>query len=160
MAQRATQEFVFVVVGATGAVGREFLRLLEERKFPIKELRLVASKRSMGKTLEFRHEDIPIRELTPEVFDGAHIAFFTAGGEISREFVPVAAKAGAVVLDDSSTFRMDPDVPLVVPEVNPHLLEAMPARRIFPVANCSVIQLMVALGPIHRAARIRRIVLC
>ncbi len=159
MAQRVNQEFIFVIVGATGAVGRELLRLLEERKFPIKELRLVASKRSFGKTLEFRREELPIRELTPEVFNGAHIAFFTAGGNISREFAPIAAKAGAVVLDDSGTFRMDADVPLVVPEVNPHLLETMPPRRIFPVANCSVIQLVVALAPLHRAARIKRVVL-
>ncbi|HYF35671.1 MAG TPA: aspartate-semialdehyde dehydrogenase, partial [Prosthecobacter sp.] len=106
------------IVGATGAVGVEMLRCLEQRQFPVGQLTLLASARSAGKKMKFKGEDVTIKELTPESFAGVDIALFSAGGGISRDFAPHAVKAGAVVVDNSSAFRMDPDVPLVVPEIN------------------------------------------
>ena len=112
------------VVGATGAVGAEMLRCLEQRGFPVGQLSLLASARSVGKNLQFKGEDVAVTELTPESFAGVDIALFSAGGGISKEFAPHAVKAGAVVVDNSSAYRMDPTVPLVVPEIN-----AADARR-------------------------------
>jgi aspartate-semialdehyde dehydrogenase len=144
------------IAGATGAVGVEFLRCLEERDFPISELRLLASARSAGKTMRFRGRDIAVEELTENSFRDIDVAFFSAGGSISKKFGPLAAKAGAVVVDNSSAFRMDPAVPLVIPEINPDAI----ARHtgIIAVPNCSTIIGIVPLWPIHRKNRIHRLI--
>lgn len=154
---------VVAVVGATGAVGREMLETLETRGFPLAEIRALASSRSAGETLEFADQEITVEELTKDSFEGVDIALFSAGGDISREYGPIAAKAGAVVIDNSSAFRMDKDVPLVVPEVNaPALREALKARGdkglIIANPNCSTIQLVVALKPISDAVGLERVV--
>jgi aspartate-semialdehyde dehydrogenase len=144
------------VVGATGAVGVELLRVLERRNFPVASLRLLASSRSVGKTLEFRGKAYPVEELTTAAFKGIDIAFFSAGATRSREFVPAAKAAGAVAIDNSSAFRMDPTVPLVVPEVNAGDL----ARHGGLIANpnCTAAILATAVWPIHQVAGIRKIV--
>jgi aspartate-semialdehyde dehydrogenase len=149
--------FVVAIVGATGAVGREMLRVLEQRRFPVKRLVLLASKRSVGHKLPFAGKEVSVAELTPESFAGVQIALFSAGASVSREFGPIAAAAGAVVIDNSSAWRMDPQVPLVVPEVN---LEAAAQRPkgIIANPNCATIQMVVALKPLHDAARIKHIV--
>ncbi|HJW86829.1 MAG TPA: aspartate-semialdehyde dehydrogenase [Candidatus Brocadiaceae bacterium] len=144
------------VVGATGAVGEEFLRILESRKFPIRELRLLASKRSAGKKIRFCGVDYTVQELTKNSFQGIKIALFSAGSGISKEFVPYAIESGAVCVDNSSAFRMDDDVPLVVPEVNPQDIKKH--HGVIANPNCSTIQMVVALKPIHDAARIKRVV--
>lgn len=144
------------VAGATGAVGAEFLRLLEERPFPLASLKLLASSRSAGKTLKFRGEDVPVEELTADSFKGVDIAFFSAGGGRSREFAPAAVQAGAVVIDNSSAFRMDPEVPLVVPEVNG--AATCEHRGIIANPNCSTILLVMALAPLHHLSPVRRVV--
>src|SRR3972149_5423329 len=144
------------VVGATGAVGEEFLRILEERKFPVKELRLLASKRSAGKKMRFCGADYTVQELTKHSFQGIKIALFSAGASISREYVPYAIESGAICVDNSSAFRMDDDVPLVVPEVNPQ--DIAKHHGVIANPNCSTIQMVVALKPIHDAARIKRVV--
>ncbi|MEJ6724186.1 MAG: aspartate-semialdehyde dehydrogenase [Akkermansiaceae bacterium] len=138
------------IVGATGAVGREMLVCLEERDFPLGKLTLLASARSAGQKLTFRGEEVTIQELTKESFDGIDIALFSAGGGISEEFGPVAAKAGCVVIDNSSAFRMDPDVPLVVPEINPAAAAHHP-RGIIANPNCSTIITLMGLYPLHQA---------
>jgi aspartate-semialdehyde dehydrogenase len=149
--------FVVAVVGATGAVGREMVRILEQRRFPVKRLVALASKRSAGQKLAFAGGEVVVEELTPQSFAGVDVAFFSAGGSVSREFGPIAAAAGAVVIDNSSVWRMDRDVPLVVPEVN---LEAAAHRPkgIIANPNCSTIQLVVALKPLHDAARVKTII--
>ena len=144
------------IAGATGAVGREFLKLMEARDFPINNLKLLASERSVGKKLEFCGEQIAVEELTPKSFQGVDLAFFSAGKGRSREFVRHAVDAGTVVIDNSSAFRMDPDVPLVVPEINPHM--AFKHNGIIANPNCSTIQMVVALNPLHKAATINRVV--
>jgi aspartate-semialdehyde dehydrogenase len=144
------------IAGATGVVGTEFLKLLDARDFPIKNLKLLASARSAGKALEFRGEKIPVEELTPKSFCGVDLAFFTAGRERSREFVPHAVDAGAVVIDNSSAFRMDPEVPLVVPEINPQT--AFDHKGTIANPNCSTIQMVVALNPLHKAATVKRVI--
>jgi aspartate-semialdehyde dehydrogenase len=144
------------IAGATGAVGAEFLRLLEERSFPLASLRLLASARSAGKTIRFKGEDLPIEELTNDSFKGTDIAFFSAGGGRSRDFAPAATEAGAVVIDNSSAFRMDPNVPLVVPEVNPE--DAVAHRGIIANPNCSTIILLMALTPLHKLSPVKRVV--
>lgn len=144
------------VVGATGAVGEEFIRILESRNFPVQELRLLASKRSSGKKMRFRGADHTVQELTKHSFRGIKIALFSAGASISREYVPYAIESGAVCVDNSSAFRMDDDVPLVVPEVNPQ--EIARHHGVIANPNCSTIQLVVALKPIHDVARIKRVV--
>jgi len=146
------------IVGATGAVGNEMLRVLEERAFPVKSLRLLASERSEGDFLEFGGEELMVEKLTTDSFEGIDIALFSAGGERSREFCPVAVAAGAVCIDNSSVWRMDPDVPLVVPEVNPAEIGRYAKKGIIANPNCSTIQMVVALKPLHDAARIKRIV--
>lgn len=145
------------VVGATGAVGAEMLEILAERKFPVERLLPLASSRSAGATVTFRGEDVTVKLLTEDAFEGIDIALFSAGAEISREFAPKAVAAGAVVIDNSSAWRMDPTVPLVVPEVNPDDLSGH--HGIIANPNCSTIQLVVALKPLHDAAYIRRIVI-
>ena len=149
-------KYIVAVVGATGAVGNEMIAILEERNFRVEELRLFASERSEGKTLEFHGKPVAVEILTDKVFDGIDIALFSAGGDRSLEFAPAAVKAGCVVVDNSSAWRMDPGVPLVVPEVNPHDLDWH--KGIIANPNCSTIQMVVALKPIHDAAKIRRVV--
>ncbi len=144
------------VAGATGAVGREILAILEERNFPVGDLRVLASSRSVGTPLSFRGSEYRVEELREDSFRGVDIALFSAGAERSKTFAPIAAESGAVVVDNSSAFRMDPDVPLVVPEVNTPALADH--HGIIANPNCSTIQMVVALKPLHDVARIRRIV--
>lgn len=151
-------KYVVAVVGATGAVGNEMVSALEERNFPVAKLRLFASERSEGKTIEFHGKPVTVEILTDKVFGGIDIALFSAGGDRSLEFAPAAAKAGCVVIDNSSAWRMDPDVPLVVPEVNAHDLAWYTRKGIIANPNCSTIQMVVALKPIHDAAKIKRVV--
>ncbi len=144
------------VVGATGAVGQTTLKILEQRKFPIRELRAYASARSAGKTVTFAGESVTVERLDAGSFKGIDIALFSAGSEQSREFAPLAVKAGAIVVDKSSAFRMDPDVPLVVPEIN-----GAAARRhkgIVAVPNCTTIVTVMPLKPLHDLGRLRRVV--
>ncbi|MBU0481996.1 MAG: aspartate-semialdehyde dehydrogenase [Proteobacteria bacterium] len=152
------RKFNVAVAGATGAVGGAMLKVLERRNFPVKELRLLASERSIGKKLRFRDQDIEVRLLDKNAFTGIDIALFSAGAARSLDFAPAAAAAGAVVVDNSSAFRMDPEIPLVVPEVNPHAIDQYKGRRIIANPNCSTIQMLVALKPIHDKVRIKRIV--
>ncbi len=152
----ARKEFKVAVVGATGAVGNMMVRVLEERAFPVGELTLLASARSVGKKMSFKGSEIPVQELTENSFAGIQVALFSAGGTISKKFAPIAARAGVVVIDNSSAFRMDPTVPLVVPEVNPEA--ALSHSGIIANPNCSTIQMVVALKPIQDAVGIRRIV--
>lgn len=144
------------IAGATGAVGTELIKLLEQRNFPCDELRLLASKRSAGKTLKFKGTDVTIQELTKDSFEGIDVAYFSAGGGRSLEFCPAAAAAGAVVIDNSSAFRMDDDVPLVVPEVNADA--AFEHKGIIANPNCTTIQMLVALKPLHDYGTIKRVV--
>ena len=145
------------MVGATGAVGEAVLSILEERGFPVGELVPLASERSAGETLGFGGRQVTVRELAKHDFAGIDIAFFSAGGAVSREHAPRAAAAGAVVIDNTSEFRYADDVPLVVAEVNPHALAEYTRRNIIANPNCSTMQMLVALAPIHRAAGIERI---
>ncbi len=147
---------VVAVVGATGLVGSKMLEVLEERSFPIKELKCLASARSKGKTLKFRGETVSVEELTETSFQGVDIALFSAGGSTSKKFAPCAAKAGCVVVDNSSAWRMDPEVPLVVPEVNAH--DIPKHKGIIANPNCSTIQMVVVLKPLHDAATIERVI--
>lgn len=149
--------FVVAVCGATGAVGREMLKTLEQRRFPVKRLVALSSAKSAGKKLVFNDQEITVQELGPHSFEGADVALFSAGGNVSKEFGPIAAKAGAVVIDNSSAWRMDPDVPLVVPEVNMAAAANRP-KGIIANPNCSTIQMVVALKPLHDAARIKHII--
>lgn len=149
--------FVVAVVGATGAVGREMIRVLDQRRFPVKRLVALASKRSAGQKLQFAGSEVTVGELSPGALAGAQVALFSAGSSVSREFGPIAAGAGAVVIDNSSAWRIDPDVPLVVPEVNMEAADRRP-KGIIANPNCATIQLVVALKPLHDAARIRHIV--
>ena len=144
------------IVGATGAVGAEFLKLLEQRNYPIKSLRLLASARSAGKKIRFRDEDITVEELTHDAFDAIDHAFFSAGGGISKEFAASAVKAGAVVIDNSSAFRYDDNVPLVVPEINPD--DARNHDGIIANPNCTTIVTLLAVAPLHREFDVTRIV--
>ena len=149
-------KYIVAVAGATGAVGNEMINILEERNFPVEKLILLASERSEGKTLSFRRKETNINVLDKDSFNGVDIALFSAGASRSLEFAPIAAKSGAVVIDNSSAFRMAPDVPLVVPEVNPHAIKRH--KGIIANPNCSTIQMVVALKPLHDAARIKRII--
>ncbi len=144
------------VVGATGAVGNMMIKVLEERNFPVKQLKLLASKRSAGRKLQFRNSEIEVQELTESSFDDVELALFSAGASVSRKFAPIAASKGCVVVDNSSAFRMEPDVPLVVPEVNPYALKHH--KKIIANPNCSTIQMVVALKPLQDAAGIKRII--
>jgi aspartate-semialdehyde dehydrogenase len=157
MASQGRTNPVVAIVGATGAVGVEMIGCLERRKFPLAELRLLASARSAGKTLRFRGEPLIVRELTAASFAGVDVALFSAGSAISREFAPLAVRAGAVVIDNSSAFRMDPNVPLVVPEINAQA--AREHRGIIANPNCTAIISVVPLWPIHRTNRIVRLLI-
>ena len=143
------------VVGATGAVGVEMIKTLEKRNFPVGELTLLASARSVGKTLPFRGKEITVKELTKDSFAGIDIALFSAGGSISKEFAPIAAKAGCVVVDNSSYFRMDPSVPLVVPEIN--AADVKNHKNIIANPNCTTAITLMALYPLHKAFGVKRI---
>ncbi|MBI5099277.1 MAG: aspartate-semialdehyde dehydrogenase [Nitrospirae bacterium] len=149
-------KYVVAIVGATGAVGNEMAEVLEERNFPVKKLRLFASERSEGKIISFHDESVTVEILTENVFKGIDIALFSAGGERSLHYAPIATKEGCVVVDNSSAWRMDPKVPLVVPEVNTHDLKWH--KGIIANPNCSTIQMVVVLKPIHDAAKIKRVV--
>ncbi len=152
-AQKKT--FNVAVVGATGAVGREMIRMLEDRKFPIKTLRLFASEKSRGKSLKFNGNDVIVEMLRNDLFSGLDVAIFSAGATVSKEFAPIFAQKGIFVIDNSSAWRMDPEIPLVVPEVNPHVLNR--DKKIIANPNCSTIQMVVALKPIHDAVKIKSI---
>jgi aspartate-semialdehyde dehydrogenase len=152
------KKYNVAVVGATGAVGNEMVATLEQRKFPLKKLTLLASARSIGKTLSYKGEEIPVDELTENSFKGIDIGLFSPGGAVSTKFAPIAAAAGCVVIDNTSAFRMEPDIPLVVPEVNEHAIARYKNRGIIANPNCSTIQMVVALKPLHDAAKIKRVV--
>ncbi|OUM95218.1 MAG: aspartate-semialdehyde dehydrogenase [Firmicutes bacterium ZCTH02-B6] len=144
------------IVGATGAVGEELIKILQERRFPVGELRLLASRRSAGRRVKVGSDEIEVQAASADAFRGIDVAFFSAGGSVSKALAPEAVKAGAVVIDNTSAFRMDPSVPLVVPEVNPQA--ALKHQGIIANPNCSTIIMLVALNPLHQAARVRRVV--
>ncbi len=146
------------VAGATGAVGGAMLDVLARRDFPLGELRLLASERSVGRKLKFKDQEIAVQQLTGDSFKDIDVALFSAGASRSLEFAPAAAEAGAVVVDNSSAYRMDPEIPLVVPEVNPHAISQYTRRGIIANPNCSTIQMLVALKPIYDKVGIKRIV--
>ena len=152
------EKYNVAVVGATGAVGNEMISILEERNFPVDRLKLLASTRGAGTRMEFHGKPYTVEVLNENSFAGVDIGLFSAGGSVSDKFAPIAGKAGCVVIDNTSAFRMDPQVPLVVPEVNPHAIARYPQKNIIANPNCSTIQMVVALKPIHDAAKIRRIV--
>lgn len=147
---------VVAVVGVTGAVGQTTLKLLEERKFPVRELRAFASARSVGKTVTFNGESIRVDAVGPDSFKGVELALFSAGSSQSKELAPHAVRAGAIVVDKSNAFRMDPQVPLVVPEINPHAVRGH--RGILACPNCTTIVTVMPLKPLHDAGRLRRVV--
>jgi aspartate-semialdehyde dehydrogenase len=151
-----SKSYHVAVAGATGAVGIEMLRCLEERNFPVGKLTLLASARSAGKKMKFRGEEVTIQELTADSFKGVDIALFSAGGDISREFIPPAVKAGAVVVDNSSAYRMDPTVPLIVPEVN--AADVKGHQGILANPNCTTAISLMALYPLHQAFGVKRVI--
>ncbi|HEU4370857.1 MAG TPA: aspartate-semialdehyde dehydrogenase [Methylomirabilota bacterium] len=147
---------VVAVIGATGAAGQTTLRILEERKFPVRELRCFASERSVGKTVTFGGETLAVRRVEPGAFNGVEIAFFSAGSAQSREYAPAIVEAGAIVVDKSNAWRMDPTVPLIVPEINPHAIRGH--QGILACPNCTTIVTVMPLKPLHDAGRLRRVV--
>ncbi|MCD6133195.1 MAG: aspartate-semialdehyde dehydrogenase [Deltaproteobacteria bacterium] len=152
------KEYSVAVVGATGMVGEEMASILEKRSFPIKKISFLASERSIGRTIHFKGEELPVNVLDKNSFRGIDIALFSAGGKVSREYAPIAVESGAVVIDNTSYFRMDEDIPLVVPEVNPEDITLYKNRGIISNPNCSTIQMVVALKPIYDNFGINRIV--
>ena len=152
------ENYNIAVVGATGAVGEQLREVLEEREFPVGDVRLLASERSAGQYLPFQNRQVRVAILREDSFQGVDIALFSAGAKVSAKFAPLAVAAGAVVVDNTSHFRMFPDIPLVVPEVNAGEIAKYKDRGIVANPNCSTIQMVVALKPIHDAARIKRIV--
>ena len=152
------EKYNVAIVGATGAVGEQMREVLDERQFPVGELRLLASERSVGQFLPFQNRQLPVEVLKADSFNGIDIGLFSAGGSVSTEFAPMAVAAGAVVVDNTSVFRMEPDIPLVVPEVNAKEIANYKIRGIVANPNCSTIQMVVALKPIHDTARIKRVV--
>jgi len=152
------EKYNVAVIGATGAVGQEMIKILEERNFPVADLKPLASERSHGKELGFRGEKIRVEKLSESSFKGINIALFSAGGERSREFAPKAVGAGAVVVDNSSAFRMEPDVPLVIPEINAHAIAQYKNRGIIANPNCTTAVTVMALKPLHDLGKIKRVV--
>ena len=152
------EKYNVAVVGATGAVGEQMREVLEEREFPVGELRLLASERSAGQFLPFHDKQLRVGVLSEDSFRDIDIALFSAGGSVSDKFAPIAVAAGGVVIDNTARFRMEPDVPLVVPEVNANEIANYKSRGVIANPNCSTIQMVVALKPIHDAARIKRVV--
>ncbi|WP_293448930.1 aspartate-semialdehyde dehydrogenase [Persephonella sp.] len=150
------KNYNIAVLGATGAVGKTMLKVLEERSFPVGEIRLLASEKSAGKEIEFMGLKYKVQPVSPEAFEGIDIALFSAGGSRSKQWAPIAVEKGAVVIDNSSAFRMEDDVPLVVPEVNPE--DVKWHKGIIANPNCSTIQMVVALYPIHKAKKIKRVI--
>src|SRR5947208_9722272 len=143
------------VVGATGAVGQELLRVLERRNFPVASLRPISSARSAGKSVRFRDESVPVQKLDGGLFEKIDVAFFSAGGKISRKYVPIACQADAIVIDNSSAFRMEAHVPLVIPEINPE--DVKKHRGLIANPNCTTAVALMAIYPLHRAFGVRRI---
>ncbi|MDE2322180.1 MAG: aspartate-semialdehyde dehydrogenase [candidate division NC10 bacterium] len=154
----ANRTYTVAVAGATGAVGETMLRLLEDRNFPIRHLKLLASDRSTGKSLTFRGDEIKVERLEERSFHGIEIALFSAGATRSQQFAPAAVRAGAVVIDNSSAFRMEPDIPLVVPEINPDALAGYQTRGIIANPNCTTIVMLMPLKPLHDYGRVRRVI--
>jgi aspartate-semialdehyde dehydrogenase len=154
----SAKTFNVAVAGATGAVGEVMMQILEERKFPIRSIRLLASERSVGKRIRFRGEEIPVELLTKGAFKGVDIALFSAGAGRSKEFAPAAWESGAVVIDNSSAFRMEPDIPLVVPEINPEAVAQYRNRGIIANPNCTTIITIMPLKPLHDYGTLRRVV--
>ena len=152
------KQFNVAIAGATGAVGELMIQVLEERNFPVGEMRFLASSRSAGKVLKWKGNDLAIQEMTRDSFKGIDIALFSAGGGRSKEFAPAAVDAGAVVVDNSSAFRMEDDVPLVVPEVNPEDIGMYTKRGIIANPNCTTIIMIVALKPLYNYSRVKRVV--
>ncbi len=150
------KEFNVAIAGATGAVGVEMLKTLEKRNFPVKSLKLLASARSAGKTMQFKGETLTVEELTADSFKGVDIALFSAGSDISRQYRQAVTDAGALMIDNSSAFRMEDDVPLVVPEVNPE--DAFKHKGVIANPNCTTIIMLVAVAPLHRARKLKRLV--
>ena len=150
--------FNVAVAGATGAVGNQMITCLEDRSFPVKSIKFLASHRSAGRKLRFKGDTVVVEEMTEDSFKGVDIALFSAGGSTSKQFAPIAAESGCVVVDNSSQWRMDPDVPLVVPEVNPHAIAQYTKKGIIANPNCSTIQMVVPLKPIHQKFEIKRVV--
>jgi aspartate-semialdehyde dehydrogenase len=157
METQVTHDPVVAIAGVTGAVGAEFIATMDRRGFRVGKLKALASARSAGKTVDFRGQKIVIEELTENAFEGVDIALFSAGSGVSRRFSPIAVKAGAVVIDNSSAFRMDPNVPLVIPEINGNRIREH--KGIIAVPNCSAITALVPLWPIHSKNRIRRVII-
>jgi aspartate-semialdehyde dehydrogenase len=157
METKVKNDPVVAIAGVTGAVGAEFIATMDRRGFPVRKLKALASARSAGKTVSFRGETVVIEELTERSFEGVDIALFSAGGGTSRKFSPSAVKAGAVVIDNSSAFRMDPNVPLVIPEINGNRIREH--KGIIAVPNCSAITALMPLWPIHRVNRIKRVII-
>src|SRR4029077_17642125 len=155
--ENVSNDPVVAIVGVTGAVGAEFIASMDKRGFRVGKLKALARARSAGKTIDFRGQKIVIEELNERSFDGVDIALFSAGGSISRKFAPIAASAGAVVVDNSSAFRMDPNVPLVIPEINARRIREH--KGIIAVPNCAAITALVPLWPIHQANRIKRVII-
>ncbi len=152
-----SQQFDVAILGATGLVGQQILEILAQRDFPIANLYPLASSRSVGKSVEFKGEDIDVIDVDTFDWSSAQIAFFSAGGDRSKKYAPLAAEEGCIVIDNTSEFRTEPDIPLVVPEVNPHALADFRNRNIIANPNCSTIQMVVALKPIHDAVGISRV---
>ncbi len=150
------KEYNVAIAGATGAVGEEMRKIVEQRNFPVKSVKLLASNRSVGNELQFRGEKIKVRELKPEELDGIDIVLSSPGASVSKQYVPEAVKRGCVVVDNTSAFRMDPEVPLVVPEVNAHAIRRH--KGVIANPNCSTIQMVVVLKPLHDVATIKRVV--
>ncbi len=144
------------VVGATGIVGQEFLRILAKRSFPLRSLKLIASERSAGKRIPFGEQELEVETLSEKVFEGCDIAFISATDEISRDYAPIAAKAGAVAIDDSGVWRMDPEVPLVIPEVNPD--DVTKHKGILAIPNCSTTPMVMTLWPLHQVNPVKRVI--
>src|SRR3954471_5444811 len=157
MEDTVSNDPVVAIVGVTGAVGAEFIATMDKRRFPVGRLKALASARSAGKSIGFRGQPIVIEQLTEQAFAGVDIALFSAGGGISRKFAPIAVKAGAVVVDNSSAFRMDPNVPLVIPEINAGRIRDH--KGIIANPNCAAITALVPLWPIHRENRVKRVIL-
>jgi aspartate-semialdehyde dehydrogenase len=152
------EDYNIAIVGATGAVGQEMVQILEERNFPVGELRLIASEKSHGKELEFKGKKVMVQKLDENSFRGIHIALFSAGASRSREFAPKAVEAGAVVVDNSSAFRMEPDIPLVIPEINGHAISDYKRRGIIANPNCTTAITLMALKPLYDISKIKRVV--
>ena len=153
---RKRSKYNVAIMGATGAVGEEMLKILEQRNFPVDRLELLASSRSVGKTYQFKDKTIDVKELKEDSFEGMHIVLASAGGSISKKFAPFAVKAGAIVVDNTSAFRMDPEIPLVIPEINPKDIKKN--NGIIANPNCSTIIMLVPVYPIYKAFGVKRII--